>query len=109
MFTSDSRWLATGSKDGTVRLWDLQALNSTPAPAKIFSGNQNGVGFLAFDPSGRWLAAAAWEGKLRVWDLHNPDVSPAILPDCTGPIAFSPDGKWLAADCYKDLTSEAHL
>ena len=43
----DGRWLATGSSDQTVRLWNLSGCDQTPPLGAIFRR----------DPAGRWIVA----------------------------------------------------
>ena len=63
-FSHTRPWLVTGSLDGTLRVWDLEAgalhLELWEIDAPIHA--------LAFDPSGRWLAVAAHDGRVLLWD-----------------------------------------
>ena len=64
----DGHWLATGSVDETIRLWDLQ----TPDPAKnsrVLSGHQGDISVLAFDPGGQWLASGSLDTTARLWKV----------------------------------------
>jgi hypothetical protein len=54
-FSPDGRWLATGSSDHTVRLWDMQNRAAEPV---VLRGHEDAVGAVAFSPDGRWLATA---------------------------------------------------
>ena len=64
-FSPDSRTLAWGSLDRTVRLWDVdtgESLRSMP-------GHSAGIGSVAFSPDGTLLASASWDGTVLVWNL----------------------------------------
>jgi WD40 repeat protein len=61
----DSRYLVSGSYDGTVRLWDI----STGDQTTMWSGNFP-VGFVGFLPGGDQFAASTHDGTTRIWDLH---------------------------------------
>ena len=94
------RWLATGSADQTVRLWDLRAPDPSVNPI-VLNVQYADVYSLAFSPDGHWLAVGGLDAKTRLWDVRalNSGASPVILPDHEGPVrtlAFSPDGHWLA-------------
>jgi len=62
-FSSDGKLFATGSKDKTVRLWDVESgkqLASLPA-GDCWS--------LAFSPDGKTLATGTREKIIKLWDI----------------------------------------
>jgi hypothetical protein len=56
--------LASGSRDNTIRLWDL-ARSAETARLKGHSGSVNALCML---PDGR-LASGSWDNTIRLWDL----------------------------------------
>jgi WD40 repeat protein len=99
----DSRWLATGSTDFTVRLWDLKAPNPGIGSSVLDRFGQS-VTSLAFSPDGKWLVAGSRDNTLRMWDFSTfPPKKAASLgkpaPGTNGinQLAISKDGRWLGA------------
>ncbi len=95
-FSPDGRWLATGSADDTVLLWDLEDTEGDPRP---LPGHADDVVALAFSPDARWLATGSLDGTAMLWDLEDAEAKPRILDGHTDEVtslAFSPDGSWLA-------------
>ena len=70
-FSVDGALLASGSFDGTVRLWDTATLLDGGNAASVATLNpQAGVIYaLAFNPDGRTLASGGAEGLVTLWDL----------------------------------------
>lgn len=70
-FSADGKMLATGSRDQTVRWWDLiqteGGLTEGPKDPTIFKGHKGEVTAVAFSPDGKSLVSASRDGSVRLW------------------------------------------
>jgi platelet-activating factor acetylhydrolase IB subunit alpha len=62
--TSTSEFMATGSRDKTIKLWDARG-----NCIKTLVGHDNWVSGVMFHPGGKYLLSVADDKSLRCWDL----------------------------------------
>ena len=115
-FPADGRFLASGSFDGTVRLWDIDTGKQTA----VFAGHLGGIEGIAVSPDGKTVVSSdTWKGTLILWDTETGeqikrhtgytdnlihrfkiflDKSRTVPnPNAIEAIAFSPDGKMVVS------------
>lgn len=107
-FSPDGRWLATASKDRTVKIWDMENGHET----LTYYGHSDHVRWLAFSPDGKIIASAGAEPDIKLWDPATGKDIRTISPPAridkdkdgketkvayTTCLIFAPDGKHLIA------------
>ncbi|MEQ8186755.1 MAG: hypothetical protein ABRQ39_02190 [Candidatus Eremiobacterota bacterium] len=99
-FSPDGRFLASGSIDGTVKLWDVK----TGKELKTFYGSSESIVSLCFNADGTMLAGGSSCGTITLWSVTDGTViseikKPDTVIEC---LSFSHDGKLLACGGHKN-------
>ena len=63
-FAPAGRFLASGSQDCTVRIWEVS--ENMPC-VKVLQGHQDAVAAVAFTPDGGRLLTASWDDDAKLW------------------------------------------
>jgi WD40 repeat protein len=92
-YAPDGSRLASGSLDGTVRLWDA----ASGEELLVLEGHHRRVRSLTFSPDGKRLIVSTWDSTLHLWDLaRNRHVRRWHTSANVSSVAFSADGRLLA-------------
>ncbi len=90
--------LASGSGDGTVKLWDV----GTRELIATLEEHATWVYSVAFSPDGIVLASGSGDGTVKLWDVASRRNTATLAEhsDEVLAVAFSPDGTILASGSY---------
>jgi WD40 repeat protein len=94
-FSADGRYLASGSYDRTVRLWDMGQMQQV----HVLTGHTDFIFAVAFSPDGTRLVSGSYDRTLRLWDVQQGKLLNTMQghADRVRAAAFSPDGHYIAS------------
>jgi WD40 repeat protein len=94
-WSPDERYIATGSVEGKIQLWDAAGTRLL----NTLTGHESVVSSVCWSPDGRRLASASYDKTVRLWDV----ASGRLLTTFSGhesvvySVCWSPDGERLAS------------
>ena len=65
-FSLDGETLASGARDRTIKIWNLETGNAT-----TYIGHRGGVESVAFSPDGQMVASGAEDSTVKLWSTEN--------------------------------------
>lgn len=98
VFSPDERWVASGSYDGSVIIWDAE--NRAIVKELELAGY---ISVLAFSPNARWLAVGTGVPNVVIYDTNDWSIANTVsYQNPVSTLSFSPDGKLLATGSYEN-------
>ncbi|GAA2723997.1 hypothetical protein GCM10010439_20620 [Actinocorallia aurantiaca] len=94
-WSPDGRFIATASRDGTCRIWDVESGSCTT----VLSGHDGMVEMVAWSPDSTRVATASRDRTVRVWEAGSGRSLAELrgAADVVRAVAWSPDGTRIAA------------
>lgn len=96
----DGKYVATGSRDKTLKIWDLQS----GFEIRTFVGHLHTVNGVEFSPDDKYLLSSSADNTAKVWNIFTGEsifTTPEQDKYLTD-VAFSSNGKFIVATGYND-------
>ncbi|KAJ7108211.1 hypothetical protein C8R44DRAFT_884977 [Mycena epipterygia] len=92
-FSPDGAFIASGSVDKTVCVWDAHTGELVVEPIQ---GHRDSVTTVHFSPDGTRITSGSHDNTVRVWDTHTGTLVAGPFEGRTDCVHFSPDGSRIA-------------
>lgn len=94
-FSPNGKFVASGSKDNTVKLWDVES----GKPIWTFQGHKDEVWSINFSPDGNYIASGSADKTIKIWKIKEKKEIATFYGHNSGvsSIAYSTDGKYIVS------------
>ncbi|MBO7228247.1 MAG: hypothetical protein J6V18_01020, partial [Bacteroidales bacterium] len=65
-WSPDGKYLASGSLDNTVKIWDANSRECI----QTLKGHSNVVESVCWSPDGKYLASGSWDRTVKIWGVE---------------------------------------
>jgi hypothetical protein len=93
VISPDGKWLASGSYDARIDLWEIPSGNHV----RSFAGHHGPIGDLDFDPSSTLLASASRDETIKLWLVDSAERLDTLgqAEDAQRSVRFDPSGNFI--------------
>ncbi|QOV22771.1 WD40 domain-containing protein [Anabaenopsis elenkinii] len=94
-FSPYGQTIASGSRDNTIKLWDVQ----TGKVRHTLTGHSSSVVSVGFSPDGQTLVSGSGDKTIKLWDVQTGNLRHTLTGHSRSvtSVGFSPDGQTLAS------------